>query len=168
MLQLLPLRLCFFETIFVCIKPLATENIADKLFFLCQLRKDILLKHGKAFRHIVHKKYAYFPYFMVFLKYGSTGENCPYFFRTSREKKSHLKFAWKRKRPVPSPAHFLVEMIEGACGGWGVQHSLGQNWKLFPYYTAPANHTIKVHLRCKPTFKFGTPQLQSQFGLPHC
>ena len=103
------------------------KTVFHAISFALALETVMFLIYFGVDRHvaIVHKKYAYFPYFMVFLKYGSTGENCPYFFRTSREKKSHLKFAWKRKRPVPSPAHFLVEMIEGACGGWGVQHSLG-------------------------------------------
>jgi hypothetical protein len=103
---------------------------------------------------IVHKKYAYFPYFMVFLKYGSTGENCPYFFRTSREKKSHLKFAWKWKRPVPSPAHFLVEMIEGACGGFNIPlgrignffHIIQLQQTIQSRYTCGANQHLSLGL----------------------
>ena len=86
---------------------------------------------------------------MVFLKYGSTGENCPYFFRTSREKKSHLKFAWKRKRPVPPlppPISLLLKWLKVPVGGGGFNIPLGRIGNFF--HIIQLQQTIQSRYTC--------------------
>ena len=83
---------------------------------------------------------------MVFLKYGSTGENCPYFFRTSREKNPTWSSHGNGKDLYPPPPISLLKWLKVPVGGGGFNIPLGRIGNFF--HIIQLQQTIQSRYTC--------------------